>query len=79
MSDDEKVQAIIDHFGSMAAWSGTENASHEQQDHEQKCLPPPPVVETSEETMWTPRGMTLVASESHHDKGFLCARPTGNP
>lgn len=69
MSDDEKVQAIVDHFGGMGAWSGAETASPERQEQEQKRLPPPPLVETSGEKVWTPRGMTPVRLKAITAKG----------
>ena len=57
MSDDEKLQAIVDHSGEMAATSCTEEVSSEQLEHVQELLPPSPLPEMSVEPMWTPRGM----------------------
>jgi hypothetical protein len=61
MSDDEKVQAIVDHFGGMAVWSGTQATSPELQEQNHKNLPPPPLPDTSGEKLWTPRGVTSSA------------------
>ena len=57
MGDDEKLQAIVDHFGEMAATSCTDEVASEQDEHVQELLPPSPLPEMSVEPIWTPRGM----------------------
>ena len=59
MSDDEKLQAIADHFESSAASSKTNQISLSQT--AQELFPPPPLPELSaepaSEPVWTPRGI----------------------
>lgn len=69
MSDDEKLQAIIDHFESVAASPSANETSFGQRVQVQELLLPPPL---QAETAWTPRGMpSVIQIEKKHKRPSL--------